>query len=78
MAQCDGDGIGGIVGFRDLFQVQQALGHVLDLVLGGVAVAYHRLLDLHGLVLMDGNPRLLNGEQNHARLWATPMPVVTF
>ena len=66
MAQCDGDCIGGVVGLGCGVQVEDAPGHVLDLVLGGVAVANNGLLDLHGLVLVDGHPRLLDGQQDHA------------
>ena len=34
--------------------------------LGGIAVAYHGLLDLHGLVLIHGHTRLLDCQQNDA------------
>ena len=33
--------------------------------LGGIAVANHGLLDLHGLVRIHLQPRLPDGEQNH-------------
>ena len=44
--------------------MQQTAGHILDLMLGGVAVAHHGLLDLHGFVLVDGDTGLLDGKQN--------------
>ena len=65
MAQGDGDGVGGVIGLGQLVQPEQALCHVHDLTLGGVAVAHHRLLDLGGLVGGDLQPRLADGQQNH-------------
>ena len=65
MAQSDGDGIGGIVGLGHGGKMQKPLGHVLHLMLGGIAVTYHSLLDLHGLVFKDGDARLPNGKQYH-------------
>ena len=45
--------------------MEQPLGHILHLVLGGVAVAHQGLLDLHGLVGIDLQPSLPDGKQNH-------------
>ena len=64
MAEGHGDGVGGVVGLGQGIQVQEPAGHVLDLVLGGVAVANHRLLDLHRLVGIHRQPRLTDGQQN--------------
>ena len=65
MAQCDCDGVRRIVGHGHLQEIQNPAGHVLHLMLGGVAVAHHRLLDLHGLLGIDGQPRLPDGQQDH-------------
>ena len=66
MAQCNGDGVGCIIGFGHSGQVEQPLGHVLNLVLGGVSVAHHGLLDLHGLILEYLHTGLPDGKQYHA------------
>ena len=66
VAQGDGDGVGGVIGLGHGGQVEQARGHVLHLVFGGVAVAHQGLLDLHGLVGIDRQPCLPDGQQYHA------------
>ena len=66
MAEGDGDGIGGIVRLGHLLQMQKPPGHILHLVLGGVAVAHNRLLHLHGLIGIYLQPRLADGQQDHA------------
>ena len=65
MAQGNGDGIRRVIGLRHGGQVQQPFGHILDLVLGGISVTNHGLLDLHGLVFKDRQPGLPDGQQNH-------------
>ena len=65
MAEGDGNGIGGIVGLGHLLQVEQPTGHILHLVLGGIAVANHRLLHLHGLIGINRQTCLADGQQNH-------------
>ena len=44
--------------------MQQYPGHLLHLLFHGLAVAGDRLLDLHGGVLVDGQPRLRCRQQN--------------
>ena len=65
MAQGDGDGIGGIVRFRHGLQMQEPFGHILHLMLRCIAVAHNGLLDLHGLVLKEGDTSLPDGQQDH-------------
>ena len=65
MAQGDGDGVGGIVGFWHLGKAQNPLGHIHHLMLGGITVAHHRLLDLHRLVLGNLQACLADRQQNH-------------
>ena len=64
MTQGDGDRIGGIIGFGGTLQTEQPLGHIHDLMLGGVAVAHHCLLDLHGFVGINLQPCLTDGKEN--------------
>ena len=66
VAQGDGDGVGGVIGLGHGLQMQQPPGHVLDLMLGGVAIAHHGLLDLHGLILKNRHPGLPDGQKNNA------------
>ena len=65
MAQCDGDGVGGIVGLWHLVKMQQPLGHIHHLMLGSIAIAHQRLLDLHWLIGIDLQARLLDSQQHH-------------
>ena len=65
MTQGNCNCISGVVGFWGGVQVEDALGHVLDLMLGSVAVADDGLLHLHGLVLVDGHIRLPQRQQDH-------------
>ena len=52
--------------------MQQHPGHLLHLLFDGLAVAGDRLLDLHGGVLVDGQPRLRRRQQyDPARLGYT-------
>ena len=48
-------GVGGI-GLGRLGKVEEGLHHLLDLLLGGLAVADHGLLDLQGRVFEDRQP----------------------
>ena len=64
VTQGDGHRIGGVVGLGDGRQLQDALGHVHDLVLFRLAVAHHRLLHLGGSVLEDLHPQLGSGGQD--------------
>ena len=63
---------GGVVGARETFQFQQAAGHVHDLPFFGLAVAHHSLLHLHGRILINGQSRLGNGQQNHTPAMGDP------
>ena len=64
MAECDGDGVRRVVRPRDLFHLQNAARHFHDLMLVRAAVADDGLLDLHGLVFKNRQPRLTDGEKN--------------
>ena len=66
MAQGDGYRVGGIVGLGDGTEVEDAFCHIHHLMFGGIAVAYHGLLDLHGFVFKDRDARLLDSQQDHA------------
>ena len=66
MAQGNAHRVRRVVGLGNGGQLQKPLGHILNLMLGGVAVAHHRLLDLHGLVLKNRHSRLPDSQQNHA------------
>ena len=44
--------------------MQQDAGHLLHLLLHGLAVAGHGLFHLHGGVFVDGQPRLCRRQQN--------------
>ena len=46
--------------------MQQPLGHILNLVLGGIAVANHCLLHLHGLIFKNRKTCLPDGQQDYA------------
>ena len=65
MAQSDSDGICRIVRLGHGLQIQQSAGHILHLMLGGVAVAHDSLLDLHGLILMYGDSGLTDSKEDH-------------
>ena len=65
MAQGNCHGVGGIVGLGHGGQIQNPLGHVHDLMLGGVAVANHGLLDLHGFIFINRDARLLDSQKNN-------------
>jgi len=54
--------IGGVVGFRNLVQIQQDLDHLLDLALGGLAVANGRVLDLERAELRQSFSRERGGQ----------------
>ena len=54
MTQGDGHCVGGIIGLGHALQAEDPLGHVHDLMLGGISVAHHGLLDLHGLIVVEG------------------------
>ena len=66
MAQGQGQGVRGVVGPGDGFQVQQAAGHVHHLALFRLAVAHHRHLHLGGGVLVERDPALFRRVQQHA------------
>ena len=66
MAQGQGQGVRGVVGPGDGFQVQQAAGHVHHLALFCLAVAHHRHLHLGGGVLVERDPALFRRVQQHA------------
>ena len=65
MAQGDGDGICRVIGLGHGLQMQNSLGHVLHLVLGGVTIAHQGLFDLGGIVGSDFQSGLTNGKQDH-------------
>ena len=65
MTDSQGQGVGGIIGLGDFLQSQQPPGHLLDLGLYRFAVARHRLLHLHGGILIQGHAVLGQGEENH-------------
>ena len=44
--------------------MENAFRHIHHLMLGGIAVAHHGLLDLHGLVFKNGYIGLLDGQQD--------------
>ena len=60
------EGVGGIVGLGDGLEVQHYAGHLLNLLLHGLAVAGDGLLDLHGCVFVDRHAALRRGQQNDA------------
>ena len=64
MAQGNGHRVGGIVGLGHRGQVENAFGHIHYLMLAGIAVAHHGLLDLHGLVFKHRNICLLTTKKN--------------
>ena len=68
MSVTDGNrqGIGSIVRLGDLLQPQQNAGHLHDLLLDGIAIAHHRLLDLHGGVFIGGHALFPGSQQDHA------------
>ena len=67
MAERNGHGqsVGGVVGLGHSRQAQQHAGHLLHLLFDRLAVPGDRLLDLHGGVLVDGQPRLRRRQQDH-------------
>lgn len=65
-------------GFGSSRQPQQQLDHLLDLPLVRMAVAAHRLFDLHGGIFIQGKPRLLGRQQGDPRPAPTCRAVVTF
>ena len=66
MADGDGQRVRRIVGPRHGIQLQQAPRHVHDLFFLGQTVAHHRLLYLHGRVLVDGDAHLLRRAEDDA------------
>ena len=65
MADGDGQRIGGVIGPRDSLQLQQPPGHIHDLPLLRQAVAYHRLLDLHGGIFVYRQVHFLRRVQQY-------------
>ena len=65
MTQSNGNGVRRVIRLGHRGQTQQPPGHILNLVLGGVSIAHHCLLDLHGLIFRQGQPRLLDAQQDH-------------
>ena len=65
MTQGDCHRIGSIVRLGRLREPQNPLGHIHHLMLGGISVANHRLLYLHGLVLGNLQTRLPDSKENH-------------
>ncbi len=64
--ECHGECIGGIVGARLCGQIQNAHGHFLDLIFGGVAHAANRHFDALRCDFDDGEAALGSYLQNHA------------
>ncbi len=63
VADGDGQSVGGVSGFGDLGEGEQAGHHELDLLLGGESIAGDGGFDGEGGVLGDGNAGVGGGEQ---------------
>ena len=61
-----GDGVGGVVGLGNGIEAQEHLHQFLYLLLAGPAVAAHRLFDLEGGILVDGQASLCHGQEDHS------------
>ena len=59
-------GVGGIVGLGDGLEVQHYAGHLLNLLLHGLAVAGDGLRGLHGCVFVDRHAALRRSQHNDA------------